>query len=238
MKVKGFAAIALAALVASALTAPAAVAQKKGGPKVVGTDDAGDWGSNTDPTLGPVGNALGQDLVEAAIQMDDMKTINFIIKLNSLPASGGVPELSRYTWNFKVDGEDVELDGKFTNFSRGTCDPTSGACPPPRNPGTQPFFIRGECGPAEGTSVTLCKELGVVQASFDSSEATITIPVPAELIHAKPGSKIEPGQSIFGGSISAAPSAFFTMNSFPMDTLAVTETFVVASGKKAKKKKK
>ena len=87
-------------------------------------------------------------------------------------------------------------------------------------------------------NLTLCKELGVVQASFDTAEATITIPVPTELIKVKTGSKIEPSQGTFGASITAAPSAFFTMNSFPMDKMTVTETFVVASGKKAKKGKK
>jgi hypothetical protein len=87
--------------------------------------------------------------------------------------------------------------------------------------------VRGNCGVAEGTNVTLCEELGIVQAAFDTAEATITIPVPLELIGAKKGSKIGPGTNIFGGSISAMPTAFFTTNSFPLDFMTLTETYVV-----------
>jgi hypothetical protein len=71
-----------------------------------------------------------------------------------------VPEATRYTWNLDVDPtphlvtedgsnpdlKSFDLDGKFTNFSRGACDPTAGTCPPPRNPGLQPFVLRGDCG--------------------------------------------------------------------------------------------
>jgi len=227
MKVRIFATAALTALIAGALVAPAAEAAKKKRPVVVGTDAAGDFGGNVDPTLAPVGDALGMDLVEAAIESVDKTTLNFVIKLNSLPPSGGTPEISRYTWDFTVDGEAVELDGKFTNYSRGICDPTAGSCPPPRDPGQQPFFVRGECGVAEGTNVTLCKELGIVKASFDAASGTITIPVPTELIGAKPGSKITGGTGIFGGTVEAAPAAFFTSGNFPADTLTVTATYVV-----------
>lgn len=218
------------ALVVGALFAPGVEAakkkkKKKTGPVVVGTDPDSDWGANADPTLQPVGDALGMELVEAVIDMADAETVNFIIKVNSLPSNGGAPEVARYTWNFSVDGETVELDGKWTNYSRGVCDPTSGQCPPPRDPGQQPFFLRGNCSATQ--NVTLCEELAVVQAIFDPAEATITIPVTLEQLEAKKGSLIGPGTNLFGGSISAAPSAFFTNNSMPMDTMLVLEAFKV-----------
>lgn len=218
--------LALFGLLAGALFAPATAAKKPKGPVVVGTDPAGDWGSAVDPTIGPAGDAMGQDVTEASIAMADKTTVNFVIKLNSLPPSGGIPEGSRYTWDMNVDGKFLELDGKFTNYSRGTCDPTSGQCPPPRDPGMQPFFVRGDCAPNEA-NVTVCKEVGVVKATFDAASATITIPVSLELLGGKLGSKIQPGVNIFGGSISATPAAFFTSSAMPLDTLVVTGTFVV-----------
>lgn len=228
-------ALALAAALVAAFVLPAssATAGKKkkkapAGPVVVGTDDAGDWGSEQDPTIAPAGDALGQDLIEAEIAMADKQTVNFIIKLKSLPPIGGAPEISRYTWDMDVDGNFTELDGKFTNYTRGVCDPTSGQCPPPRNPGTQPFMVRGACE-VNDANVTLCKELGIVQATFDAAKATITIPVPLELINAKHGSKITPGTNIFGGSISAAPAAYFTSSAMPLDTMTLTKTFVVSA---------
>ncbi len=233
MKTKRYAAVLLAALVAGALFAPnSALAKKKktkgkSGPVVVGTDSAGDWGAAVDANLAPIGDALGQDLVGAEIGPGEKGILNFVIKLNSLPANGGIPEVSRYSWDFNVDGEAVELDGKYTNYSRGICDPTSGQCPPPRDPGQQPFFVRGNCTTVEGTNVVTCQELGIVQATFDAAKATITIPVPAELINAKPGSKITPGVGLFGGTVEAAPAAFLTSGNFPADGLLVTVEYVV-----------
>lgn len=237
---KTFATILAAGLVIGALVAPAGAQGKgkgkkrgpKSGPLVVGTDMAGDWGGNVDPTLSPLGDALGQDLVEARIEPGAKKEeVNFIIKVNSLPAIGGAPEVSRYVWDLLVDGELVELDGKWANYSRGACDPTSGQCPPPRDPGLQPFIVRANCGVANdtGTTVTTCEEVGVVQATFDAAKAEITIPVPLELINAKMGSKLAPGTNIFGGSISANPAAFFSSSGAPYDTMVLTETYVVSA---------
>lgn len=225
MKATRFAALALAASLAAAFAVPGtATAGKAKGPLVVGTDPVGDWG--TDPNHAPVGNALGQDLVEASIAMAGKTTVNFIIKVNSLPPTGGVPEASRYVWAMTLDGNHLELDGKFTNFSRGICDPTSGQCPPPRNPGMQPFMVRGDCAVNEA-NVTICQEKGIVQATFDAAAKTITVPVSLELLGAKLGSKIAPGVGTFGGSISANPAAFFSSSAAPFDVLTVVTTFVV-----------
>lgn len=219
--------LVLAVVLAGALLGPANLAAAAPKPVVVGTDDAGDWGAAQDPNIGPAGAALGQDLIEASIAMADKSTVNFIIKVTMLPPNGGVPELSRYIWDFDVNGNFTELDGKWTNYSRGACDPTSGQCPPPRDPGTQTFIVRGDCATDATTNVTTCKELGVVKGVFDAAAGTITIAVPLAVIKAKPGSKIGPGTNIFGGSVSANPSAFFSSSGAPLDTLTITKTFVV-----------
>jgi hypothetical protein len=225
---KTLAVLLIGGLVAGALLLPAtaATAKKAKGPLVVGTDPEGDWGEGVDPTVSPAGAALGQDLVEASVAMADKATVNFVMKVTALPPMGGWPEVTRYTRDMNVDGKFLELDGKFTNYSRGICDPTSGQCPPPRDPGMAPFFVRTDCAPNEA-NVTICQEVGIVEATFDAGEGTITVPVPLKLLRAKKGSKITPGTNIFGGSISATPSAFFTSSAMPLDTLTVTKTFVV-----------
>ena len=234
MKRKAVVSMLLSGLLAASLVgaaAPASAGKKASGPQVVGTDDAGDWGSAVEPTIAPVGDALGQDLTSATIAMNGTDKVDFIIGVNSLPATGGAPEISRYTWDMDVDGNFVELDGKFTNYSRGACDPTAGSCPPPRDPGMSPFAVRGNCA-ANEANVTICEEIGIVQAAFDAAKKTITVTVPLEMLGAKPGSKITPGTNIFGGSISATPAAFFTSSAMPLDTMTLTKTFVVSSGKK------
>lgn len=189
----------------------------------VGTDPLGDWGGGGDAAA--VGHTLGQDLLSASIGMSSAETVDFVMEVSFLPSAGGVPEASRYTWNFDVDKKPFELDGKFTNYSRGACDPTSGQCPPPRDPGPAPFLLRGDCTTNEG-NVTVCKELGRIEARFDPAKRTITVPVPAQLLGAQPCTRITGGTGLFGGSISAAPSAFFTSSAMPNDTLTVGRTGV------------
>ena len=202
----------------------ATFAGKSSKPMVVGKDAPDDWGSNVDPAISPLGSVLGQELVEASIGMIDAKTVGFVIKVASLPPSGGMPEITRFLWDMHVDTKGVNLDGKFTNYSRGICDPLSGQCPPPRDPGPQPFFVRTDC--RDEAAGTLCVEKGLVQAKFDVASGTITIPVPLKLLGAKPGSKIEPAV-VFRGGITAIPSAFSSQNTFPLDEMFPTKTFVV-----------
>lgn len=244
MKKKAIAILAMSALAMSVGAAPQAGAEHKKRAKSVAKDEEGDWGQNS--ALGAdgaaMGDALGQDLVEGLIEMADEAdepTVNFIIKVTSLPRLGGWPEVTRYVWGLTVDGEYVELDGKYLNYSRGVCDPTSGQCPPPRDPGQQPFFVRGNCTVTQ--NVTTCEEIGVVQAVFAPDEgpplhlprppATITIPVPLEMLGAKRGSTISAGMSDFattaGGPIIAMPTAFFTFTAMPLDTMDMVGTFKV-----------
>ena len=232
MRSTKFVALALAALVAAAFAVPsvATAAKKKSGPVVVGTDPVGDFhGLDGDPAFAPLGDVLGADLVKASIHKADAKTLHFIIEVNALQT---VPELIRYIWGFNVDGEYAELDGKYTNYSRGACDPTSGQCPPPRDPGQQPFLVRGNCGTDPNASnLTVCEELGIVQGVFDTTASTITIPVPMELIGAKPKSKITIGLSSFsgqaGGNVLAIMSAFVSQSNWPADAMQTLKTFVV-----------
>lgn len=198
--------------------------KKAAGPMVVGTDEVGDWGANVDPTIAPLGDMLGQDVVEAIIAPGEKGFVNFIIKVNALPPTGGIPESSRYNWDFIADGEAFQLTGAFTDYLRGVCNPLhTGACPPPQDPGQQPFFVRqGPC-----TVGSDCFLKGIVHATFDTAEATITIPVPMELIGVKPGSKIAPGTSTMGGSVYAAPAAMVSNTSLPNDTMLLLKTYTI-----------
>ena len=209
-------------LVALAIPAgPAAAAPK---PTVLATDPADDWGSNAESGLQPVGDFLGQELVGASISMADKKTINFIISVNSLPPWGGMPEISRYNWDFTVDGDAYQLTGGFTEYLRGICNPLhTDSCPPPRDPGPQAFFLRqGPC-----TVGADCFLLATVNATFDPGAGTITIPVPLEVVKAKPGSKIGPGVSTLGGSVYAAPAALVSYGDLPNDTMTILKSYTI-----------
>lgn len=232
MKLKLLVLVMSAATIA-ALAVPPAAAQGKGGPVLVGEDEGGDWGCNQDCSLAGLGERLGQDLVGASLEVADATTVNFIITLTALPPTGGMPEISRYNWDFLVDGEAFQLTGGFTEFIRGICNPlVPNSCPPPRNPGTGPFFLRQ--GPCTAAVPPQCEEVALLHATFDAGAGTITIPVPLEVIGAKPGSKITPGVTAFGGSVYSAPQASVSLANLPHDTMVVTKTFTIPRGKKKK----
>lgn len=216
--------LAAATLVVAALVAPVGTATAAPKPTVVGTDPGDDWGTNAEGAVAPLGGPLGQELVEASIGMADAKTVNFVIKVAMLPPTGGVPEATRYNWDFAVNGTAYQLTGAFTDYLRGICNPLhTNSCPPPKDPGTQPFFLRqGPC-----TVPNECNVLAVVKATFDTASSTITIPVPLSVLKAKPGAKITPGVTSMGGTVYAAPAAMVSYASLPNDTMVVTKTYVV-----------
>ena len=89
-------------------------------------------------------------------------------------------------------------------------------------------MVRGSCTDNGGAAVT-CLEIGLVNATFDVAAGTITIPVPLELLGAKPGSKITNGiqtGSNFSG-IWAIPSAWASQADMPKDELILTKTYTV-----------
>ncbi len=192
-----------------------------------GFEPAGDWNGGGDGQ--EIGSALGQDLEAAYIEYGD-DTFTFTIDVTELLAVGGTPEATRYGWSFAYNGNEFELDGKFTNYSRGACDPTAGSCPPVRDPGVGYFSLRGNCAVAEGTNVTLCEELGGVTATFDPADGTIAIPLPAAAL-APEGvaacDAITGSASFIGQSVWSASSAFLTMSLFPFDDAMHFVPFVV-----------
>ena len=135
-----------------------------------------------------------------------------------------------------MDGQQMVITGAFTEFIRGFCYPfhTQPACPPnagdPAQAMDAPFFVRQRsCALGEE-----CVVRAVVNSTFDPATGLIMVPVPLDAIDAKPGSKIEPlTGGLYGGTIYAALGApVSTIGEAPHDTMVVTKSFVVPSGKK------
>lgn len=207
----------IALLALSSLTLVGSPAQAASTTTVVGTDANDDWGTNVDGELRGNGAGTGMELVSASIVANNDGIANFVIGINELPESGGFPEVVRYLWELNVDGTHYEIDGKFQNYSRGTCDPTAGTCPPVRDPGEAPFLVRGAC--VSATVFNSCRELALVHATFDTETDTITIPVPIA-IFGEGCISFGPGQntaSFPGANVVAIPSAFASQANLPSD---------------------
>jgi hypothetical protein len=200
---------------------------------VVADGDAGTFGGGGEAAQ--LGHQLGGDLVEARIRMPDADHVEFQIQTTNLPSVGGTPEVIRYTWDMFVDSGDgpvdASLDGKFSNYTRGVCDPTAGCNPAegrnPEDPGMRPFQWRGpvEVIPLAATNFNARSNLATVAADFDTDEHTITVLLPVEMINLLDGvefgdcSTIAPGAGLNGGVVESRLAAWITMNSFPGDVL-------------------
>jgi hypothetical protein len=218
----------IAVVMLSAMSASASAAHENGrhrSMKVLGTDPAGDWGDGSQYQA-DVGASLGEDLTSAAISMGGERVIDFEIAVTELPAIGGWPEVSTYSWEFTVDGVPKWLVGKFSNYSRASCDAlySSSTCPPPRDPGTGPFSVR-DC--AMSPFGKTCTEVGLVHATFDAATGRIVIPVPLEMLDARPGSVLAPAPYFFGGAIAAFPEQTEAYRTFPYDELRTRVRFMV-----------
>lgn len=252
LKLQKLFALSLVASLAATWVAPGRGALAQEGmewrARVVGTDVDNDWGANVDPGLAPVGDELGQELVEAHLGMSsDGKTVNFVIRLKTLPANdAGVPEFTRYGWDFTVDGKPMGITGGYTEVLRTFCYPlhSEPQCPPnvgdPQRSLERPFFVReGACTVGAG-GVGDCRVKAIVSAIFEhrslhAGTGMITVPVPLEVIGAKPGSKIKPAAGFLGETIYASPAVVIAPGNFPHDTMLVTKTFVVPGGNKNKR---
>lgn len=231
-------AVVVGCLLLSLAMSSLARAAEKPRPVVVGRDATGDWGTNIDRKLSPVGDLLGQDLVAVALGMADATTVNFIIRVKSLPPWGGWPETTRYVWSFGVGRKQWVLIGKFTDYTTGVCNPLYAGqdCPPPRDPGMSPFKLLTECKEQDPVgSMSICQtERALIHASFDAASGTITVPVPLKALDTRPGAGIAPPTLIndaWGGGVIAVPEVMSPTSAFPYDTLDVTKTFVIPGGR-------
>ncbi|MGH2710533.1 MAG: cupredoxin domain-containing protein [Actinomycetota bacterium] len=168
----------------------------------VGTDPTGD-GAQGYPAV------LGFDLIKASIGQPDPASgdLSFIIDAADLPATGGVPEMAWYYWDFEVDlgAPDPALfliTGRFTDAARGA---------------RVPNFYLQVC-PRSGGSVDCSDdEDRPLDAVMDGEANRITVSVPRSVLEQVVGS------SIGGAEIQTSPEIAFPSGaavlSVPANTL-------------------
>jgi hypothetical protein len=222
MKPRLIALLVLGALIASSAVA---FARPKHAPTVVAKDSAGDWGADIDPALGPVGEALGQDLVSASI-VAHPDTIDFSLATTSLPAEAA--RAGAYVW-------DMRVDKTWWRLSSFVCDPSEYVSATPAAPascapdGPGVYFEVLECGTARLVNISAnCSFRAAVESVVDTAAATITVPVPSALIGAKPGTLISPMDASASGAIVSGPVFPYGGSTvFPGDGMTWTKAFRV-----------
>lgn len=182
----------LALLLASGLLL-GVVAQAGAAPKPVNVfeDPAGD---------ADAGQGLGQslpggwDLLGGAIAKNGAD-LEFTVTHADMPPIGSVPEVSRFLWNFTVNGTPYRLTVKSADIGKpdvvgGQTTDRVGQVDVAGH-----FRLEGEC--VTDASLPLqrvnCPPLAYLEGSFDPASMSFTVIVPMKEVKAKPGSKIGPG---------------------------------------------
>jgi hypothetical protein len=137
-----------------------------------------------------------------------------------------------YAWDMRVDKKSWRL----VNF---LCDPTqyvTGAPPAPveapescvPDGGAGPYFEVMECGDARVVNVFAnCRFRSSVEAVIDTANATITIPVPKELMGIRSGTVIAPMEET-GGTIDSGPLLpYGGATAFPADVMTWKKAYRV-----------
>ena len=136
----------------------------------------------------------GWDLTGGTIAKNGAN-LEFTVTHADMPPIGSAPEMSRFLWNFTVNGEPYRLTVKSADI--GKPDAVGGQTSDRigRADVTGHFRLEGEC--VTDSSLPLgrvnCPPLEYLEGSFDAASMSFTVIVPLASIKAKSGSLIGPG---------------------------------------------
>lgn len=136
----------------------------------------------------------GWDLTKGTIAKNGAN-LEFTVTHADMPPVGSAPEMSRFLWNFTVDGEPYRLTVKSVDI--GKPDAASGQTSDRvgRVDTEGHFRLEGEC--VTDSSLPLgrvnCPPLEYLEGSFDPASMSFTVIVPLKSIKAKTGSLVGPG---------------------------------------------
>ena len=148
-----------------------------------------------DATMGQAPQSIpaGWDLLSGAIEKKGTDLL-FTVTHADMPPIGSAPEVSRFIWNFAVDGEPYRFTVKSVDIGK------------PDVPGGQTtdrvgrvdvaghFRLEGECVTVNtGIDFVNCPPLEYLSGSFDPAAKSFTIILPLASVKAKVGSIIAPG---------------------------------------------
>jgi len=136
----------------------------------------------------------GWDLTSGEIAKNGAN-LEFTVTHADMPPAGSAPEMSRFLWNFTVNGKPFRLTVKSVDI--GKPDAVGGQTTERvgRADVQGHFRLEGEC--ETDASLPLqrvnCPPLEYLEGSFDPASMSFTVIVPLKSIKAKPGSLIGPG---------------------------------------------
>ena len=136
----------------------------------------------------------GWDLASGSIAKNGAN-LEFTVVHHDMPPVGSAPEMSRFLWNFTVNGEPYRLTVKSADLGKpdvvgGQTNDRVG-----RADVAGHFRLEGECVTDSSLPVgrVNCPVLGYVEGSFDPAAMSFTVLVPMEMVKAKTGSAVGPG---------------------------------------------
>lgn len=137
---------------------------------------------------------LGWDLATGAV-VKKGKNLEFTVTHHDMPPTGSAPEVTRFLWNFTVNGTPYRFTVKSVDIGK----PDVFAGQTTERVGRVDlqghFRLEGECEtvPGVGVSFVNCPPLEYLEGSWDPGSMSFTIILPLKSVKAKPGSVIGPG---------------------------------------------
>jgi hypothetical protein len=136
----------------------------------------------------------GWDLIGGTV-VKNGANLEFTVSHADMPPIGSAPEMSRFLWNFTVDGEPYRLTVKSVDIGKPDAVGGQTSDRVGRADVTGHFRLEGEC--VTDASLPLqrvnCPPLEYLEGSFDAATMSFTVIVPLASIKAKTGSIIGPG---------------------------------------------
>ena len=142
-------------------------------PVTVTEDPAGDA-----PVAPDLGDDTGVDLVAARLFQPDPDVPQLVAewKVTNLPASGGIPEGTRYSLPFKIGQKEFQVQAKFSNVASVT---TADDPPGTVTHSGGAFQLRGNCTTSyQGTGVAACPHLAWLTGGFDVARDVVRVNIP------------------------------------------------------------
>lgn len=187
MKMRKLGSIVLAGALLTGIVAQATAAPK---PTELWTDDSGD----ADVGQGLGGSIpAGWDIASGSVVKKGGDLL-FTVAHHDMPPFGSAPEISRFLWNFTVNGDPYRFTVKSADIGKPDIPAGQTTERVGRVDLQGHFRLEGECTEnAVGVTFVNCPPVAYLDGSWDPGAKSFTIVLPLKTVKAKVGSVIGPG---------------------------------------------
>lgn len=135
----------------------------------------------------------GWDIASGIVEKKG-KNLEFTVTHHDMPPVGSAPEVSRFLWNFTVNGAPYRFTVKSVDLGKPDIPAGQTTERVGRVDLQGHFRLEGECGEnAVGVTFVNCPPVAYLDGTWDPAAKSFTVILPLKTVKAKVGSAIGPG---------------------------------------------